>query len=194
MDDEVDMLNALRSYINDNYGSKRGLLASSKYYCLHRVGYLRELGEIDFSRVRKLIFVCSGNLCRSPLGEFYARHLGFDADSYGLNCRGGDTVDARVVTVAEKMGIQVASHVTKHIRHYQPAPDHLVVVMEPSHLEALPAEVFLAAQVTLASLWLREPRLYLHDPFSSNANYFHKCATNLMESLDRIGEYVHDQS
>ncbi|MGQ9424689.1 arsenate-mycothiol transferase ArsC [Gilvimarinus sp. F26214L] len=182
------MLSVLKTYINDNYGSKRGFLASSKYYCLHRMGYLRELREVEFARVRKLVFVCAGNLCRSPLAEWYARSIGLDAESFGLECRGGDPADGRMIQVATTMGLDVSGHRTRNIRDYRPASDHLVVAMEPAHVESLPNEVTTTAQVTLISLWMGEPYLYLHDPFSGNINYFDKCGTHIRTALDNLKE------
>lgn len=161
---------------------------------MYRLGYLKDLRNVDFTRVRKLVFVCTGNICRSPLGEYYARHLGVEAESYGLECRGGDPVDPRVVQLAEQMGINVSDHVTKHISHYRPSSDHLVVAMEPVQIDALPAGVGAKAQVTLAPLWLEQPTIYLHDPFTANSSYFNKCATDLQSALERIVENMNGQA
>lgn len=187
-------MNTLKSYIKNNYGSKRGFIVSSKYYCLHRIGYLRELREVDFSRVRKLVFVCSGNICRSPLAEFYARHLGLQAESYGLHCRGGDPVDARVVQIAGKLNTRIPCHVTRNISDYQPQPVDLVVGMEPSHVSALDSKISQLAQVTLLGLWSEEPSLYLHDPFISTESYFEKCANNIATALDAIKERLNEEN
>lgn len=188
------MLNTLKTFIKDNYGSKRGFLASSKYYCLHRIGYLRELRDVDFTRVRKLVFVCSGNICRSPFAEFYARHLGLAAESYGLHCRGGDPVDARVVQIAGKLNIHIPCHVTRNIEEYRPQPEDLVIGMEPNHIADLDPDIANHAQVTLLALWAEEPSLYLHDPFISTDGYFEKCATNIATALDAIKERLHEEN
>lgn len=165
-----------------------------KFYCMHRLGYLRELKNVDFSRVNKLIFICAGNICRSPLGEFYARYLGLEAESYGLNCRGGDPADPRIIAIAENLGMDVGGHVTRNIRDYRPLPDHLVVAMEPGQIEALPTGVKSQAQITLAPLWYNQPNLYLHDPYSANPNYFDKCTTNLMGALDNLKERLDEHA
>jgi protein-tyrosine phosphatase len=187
------MLSYVTSYINDTYGSKRGLLEKQKHDLLYRLGRFRRLRDVDFSRVRKIVFVCSGNLCRSPFAEFYARHLGLDADSYGLHCRGGDDVDPRVREIGDQKGIEVPDHLTRNIRDYLPSGDDLLVAMEPIHLERLPASVMSTAQVTLLGLWCREPCAYLHDPYLSTPVYFDKCATDIMSALDNIKERVHGQ-
>lgn len=188
------MLNTISRYINDNYGSRRGLLAWTKFCLLQGVGYRRELKDIDFCRVKKLVFVCSGNICRSPLAAFYSQHLGLDAESYGLHTRGGDSADSRTVAVAKILGIDLSPHITRHIRDYRPHPDHLVVAMEPAHIEALRTVTDPQAQLTLAPLWLHSPRLYLHDPFGSNPAHFEKSAKKIIEALDNLKERIDEHS
>jgi protein-tyrosine phosphatase len=187
------MISNVNSYINDTFGSKRGFLKSAKYSLLQRVGYLRELRDVDFSRVRKLVLICSGNVCRSPFGELYARHLGIDAESYGFDCRGGDPADDRVLALAAKHGIRDHGHVTRNIRDYQPSSEDLVIVMEPLHLEQLSAHINATAQVTLAPLWTKEGSMYLHDPFSGSSVYFENCAATIREALDTIAERMHEK-
>lgn len=187
------MISNVNSYITDKFGSKRGFVASAKYSLLQRLGHFRELRDVDFSRVRKLVLICSGNVCRSPFGEFYARHLGIDAESYGINCRGGDSADERVLALAAEHGITDHGHVTRNIREYQPSSEDLVIAMEPSHLEQLSADIHATAQVTLAALWAKEGNIYLHDPFSSSPVYFENCAATIREALDTIAERMHEK-
>lgn len=186
------MLNTISRYINDNYGSRRGLLVFATFYFLHRIGYREELKDIDFSRIKKLVFVCSGNICRSPIAESYAQHLGLTAESYGLHCRGGDSADPRAVEFGEKAGFDVSSHASRNISEYKPGNEDLVVAMEPNQIHALAPIVESGAQITLAPLWLRRPRLYIHDPFGSNPAFFDRCGNDLIEVLDRLKERLDD--
>lgn len=184
------MLNTVSRYISDNYGSKKGLLTCARFRVLHHIGYRQELKDIDFSRVKKLVFVCSGNICRSPIGEFYAKHLGINAESYGLDCRGGDSADPRAIAFAEKFGFNVADHTSRNIADYNPEGDHLVIAMEPKQVDELKPILDSKAQLTLAPLWLNRPRLYLHDPFGSNPAFFTKCGDDLIEALNRLKEQL----
>ena len=88
-----EMLSALTQYISDNFSSKRGLIAALKYKLLYLFGFYRVYQHIDFNTVSRLVFVCSGNICRSPFGEYIAKAKGLNAVSYGLQCRGGDKAD-----------------------------------------------------------------------------------------------------
>jgi len=94
---------------------------------------------VDFSRVSRLVFVCSGNICRSPFGAFYAREKGLEVDSCGLHTRGGDPADPRAVAFAERLGIDMMPHRTKNISDYEPRDGDLLLVMEPGQYEELTA-------------------------------------------------------
>lgn len=188
------MIATLKNYLKDNFGSKNGFLNSAKYGLLHKAGYLRELRDIDFTRVRKLVFVCSGNICRSPFGEFYARHLGIESESFGMDCRGGDPPDPRMIATAEKLGICVHDHHTRNIRDYQPSSEDLVIAMEPGHLDRLPPEVRAVAQVTLAPMWTKKTSIYLHDPFCASPVFFDICAATIKEAIDTIAERLDEKN
>jgi protein-tyrosine phosphatase len=186
------MLFTLRSYIKDIYGSKRGLAVSVKYHLMHRAGYLRELRDVDFSQVRRLVFVCAGNLCRSPIGEYYARHLGLEAESYGLNCRGGDPADPRAIQFGKKIGLNLSDHRTRNICDYTPSAEHLVVAMEPTQAKRLVSIDEMSAQVTIATLWLDRPVLYLHDPFAATSKYFETCGKTVVKTVELLSSRLAD--
>jgi protein-tyrosine phosphatase len=68
------------------------------------------------STVIKLLFVCTGNICRSPTAEGVFRHLAgerglsarFQADSAGTESyHAGEPPDARAISVAAKRGVRI---------------------------------------------------------------------------------------
>ncbi len=188
------MLSPLINYINDNYGSKRGFIKSIKYKLLYWIGFYRSYKNIDFSKVDRLVFVCSGNICRSPFGEYIAKSKGLNAESYGLHCRGGDEADSRAIHQAKVRGVNMNKHITRHISTYIAEEGDLIIVMEPWHLLALEAVHIKYNQVTLAPLWSDKPGPYLHDPFNSSDIFFglceskvEQCVSNLQNKLTQSG-------
>ena len=66
----------------------------------------------------KLLFLCTGNACRSQMAEGWARHLKSDiieAFSAGVWPAG---VSSRAVTVMDEAGVDISSHASKHVDDY----------------------------------------------------------------------------
>jgi len=180
------MLKGFKCYINDNFGSKRGLLNSFLYGLKTKLGFYREYEDIDFAQIRRLIFVCSGNICRSPLAEYVAKADGFLAESYGLHCRGGDTADWRAIEIGSNNNLDMRGHTTRNILDYTYRKGDLVVGMELGHIVELIAIVGEAPPKTTAMMWAAKKNIYLHDPFSANEIFFEKCELSLIDAVKRL--------
>ncbi len=177
----------LKNYINNRFGSKRGFINLCLTEAARRVGRYRDFTQVDFQKVNRLIFICHGNICRSPLGAIVAKTQGASAESFGLDTRGGDSADPRAVAFATQKKMVLSDHITRHINHYSPKPGDLLVGMEPKHTDALRALYHGHEQVqfTLAGLWLENPVAYLHDPYSANNCFFNLCES-LVEQSARV--------
>jgi len=64
----------------------------------------------------KLLFLCTGNACRSQMAEGWTKHLKADViepHSAGVNPHG---LDPRAVKVMAEAGVDISSHRSKHVR------------------------------------------------------------------------------
>lgn len=173
--------------IKNRYGSKRGLVRFALYQLLRIMGFYRSLKKIDFAQVQRLVFVCHGNICRSPLGEAVAHKQGFAALSFGLSTQGDAPADPRAITWAEAHGYDLTQHRTMRVDQYQPQVGDLLIGMEPKHIHALTMEFAQApVQITLAGLWLNSPITYLHDPYNTDQKYFSRCETFVASATDEL--------
>lgn len=167
---------SLTETIKNRYGSKKGLLRYLVYEVLRTLGVYRKCGEIDFARVKRLVFVCQGNICRSPLGEAVVHQHGIPAISFGLDTRGNDSADSRATAWAQANGYNLNDHVTRRVDQYEPKEGDLLIGMEPKHIRQLHRRFrHLPVQMTLAGLWLEPACVYLHDPYNANPSYFDLC-------------------
>src|SRR5690349_21297071 len=91
-----------------------GGLRASFYYFLGTgaaaLGLYRRYKQVDWSRVERLVFVCSGNICRSPYAAEYARSLGIPIASFGVDTRGNDTANDVASKVAAARGVDLSNH------------------------------------------------------------------------------------
>ena len=95
-------------------------------------------------RVR-VLFVCTGNICRSPMaqaiGAGLARSAGlavdFEFDSAGVHAVAGAPIDPRARKVLERAGYDVKARRARHVGTRDFDAFDLVLAMDAGHLEAL---------------------------------------------------------
>ena len=63
----------------------------------------------------KVLFLCTGNSCRSQMAEGWARHLhGSTLEPYSAGTRPG-RVDPRAIAVMREAGVDLSGHRSKHL-------------------------------------------------------------------------------
>src|SRR5262245_52514417 len=103
------MVAGWRKGIEARYGTRRTWFQHHLCSILHRTGWFRSLERIDWGRVERLIFICKGNICRSPYAEARARGLGLTVASFGLEATPGQPPDATACRLARRRGVPLDS-------------------------------------------------------------------------------------
>ncbi|NIA20784.1 MAG: arsenate reductase ArsC [Anaerolineaceae bacterium] len=82
----------------------------------------------------KVLFLCTGNACRSQMAEGWARHLksdAVDAWSAGIEIHG---LNPRAVTVMAEAGVDISGHTSKNVADLlDTAFDYVVTVCGHAH-------------------------------------------------------------
>jgi arsenate reductase (thioredoxin) len=82
----------------------------------------------------KVLFLCTGNSCRSQMAEGWARHLKGDAiDTYsaGIETHG---LNPNAVKVMAEAGVDISGHRSKHLDELKDVPfDYVVTVCDHAH-------------------------------------------------------------
>ncbi len=82
----------------------------------------------------KVLFLCTGNSCRSQMAEGWARRLQGDVIepySAGSEPRG---LDPRAVQVMAEAGVDISGHRSKHVDELKSVPfDYVVTVCDQAH-------------------------------------------------------------
>jgi len=166
----------ITSLICNRFGSKRGLLTSFIYKVLYFTGFFKKFTHLECVSIKRIVFICSGNICRSPFAEQLARSSKFDVISYGIDCRGGDRADCRVLNYVNARGENLDGHVTQNISAFEEGRSDLIVFMEyPQYGQYLNRVGSRGAQITFLGLWGGRKNPYIHDPFCANEVYFETC-------------------
>ena len=92
----------------------------------------------------KVVFVCWGNICRSPMAERVARGmaaergLDVEADSVGISSEeSGNPIDRRAAAVLREAGYSTGGHRARRVTADDLASADLVVVAERFHIGRL---------------------------------------------------------
>ncbi|MWK35680.1 low molecular weight protein-tyrosine-phosphatase [Actinomadura yumaensis] len=96
-------------------------------------------------RSYRVTFVCTGNICRSPMAEWVFRHrveeegLDVEVDSSGTGgWHAGDEADARTVAALRRAGYRSA-HIARRFEPEWFAEYDLIIALDEGHLRALRA-------------------------------------------------------
>jgi len=107
--------------------------------------------------MRKVLVVCMGNICRSPVAERLlaaACEDRLEVGSAGLGALVGHPADAMAAEVAAAHGVTIASHVARQFTPHLGREQDLILVMEPSFREAVGTQApELLGRVMLYDQW-----------------------------------------
>jgi arsenate reductase len=83
---------------------------------------------------QKVLFLCTGNSCRSQMAEGWAKHLksdSIDAYSAGVEPHG---MNQRAIAVMKEGGVDISGHRSKHVDELKSVPfDYVVTVCDHAH-------------------------------------------------------------
>ncbi len=162
--------------VRPSFGTYRGLARLALAELEYRFGRLTACTVLRWHEVRRLVFVCWGNICRSPYAELRAASFGLPAASFGLSTESGLPADATGRRCAAAFGADLSSHRACALQDFRAREGDLLVFMEPRHLhrvELMPA--FEAFQKTLLGIWANPRRVHIHDPHRLSDAYWHSC-------------------
>ena len=85
-----------------------------------------------------IVFVCTGNICRSPMAEAIARTLdirGVDYVSVGTSALIGLPATRPARRMAEEVGADLSSHRSQDLNALRGVDPHAIYVMEPHQID-----------------------------------------------------------
>jgi len=174
----MTMHKGMREYIEGVYGTRRDMLSLLFNQARYHLGFFSRFEQINWHAVRRLVFICKGNICRSPYAHVLAAGLGLRAISFGLGARTGDTANPDAQRIAIKRGVDLSRHRATRMEPGLLESGDLIVGMEPSHLVHAEGLIGLKRediQITLMGIWSGFRRPYIADPYGLNDAYFSTC-------------------
>lgn len=168
------------------YYSKRGRLRYYRDLIRMKLGLMRKFSKPDYGKVKRIVFVCKGNICRSAYA--HAKMVDFDipVTSFGLDTRSGDPADPRAQKFAAQRGVDLSAHVTRALADFEPQDGDLYVVMEYWQAKAIEREYKTVDRILLLGGLCSFP--VVSDPYSGGDDFFLDILDILDECLNILSE------
>jgi len=149
------------------------------------------------SMPRNILFICYGNICRSPFAEVYAATKFPDVrvHSAGFHEHDGRSSPAHLVSAAAELGMDLIDHRSQRINASMVEEAGLILVMDLENFEAL-ARAFPAAVAKTACLgsFVEGMPLEIEDPYLLSSERTIEILVQIMAGVDGIFKLMERKS
>lgn len=143
----------------------------------------------------KIMFICTGNICRSAMAEAILKkrvkdeNLDIEVYSCGTFAEKGDGPTNEAIEVMEIRGIDLTKHRATNIRNSNIEEMDLILCATNSHrMQTISLYPELSNKIYTIKEYAYGVNEDIADPWGYNENVYEKCATELEKCIDKIIE------
>ena len=144
--------------------------------------------------LKRLLFLCYGNICRSPVAEQLAKRAltDLEIESAGFCEREGRLSPQNVITAANRMGIDLVHCSSRCVTEQQIERADLILVMDVTNYSDLVGKYPRAASRTLLlGLFLEQPTVNIPDPYRASDEKTWEVVSQISRAINALARQLH---
>jgi len=172
--------------MRSSFGTVRGLVRLALSYPQTALG-LTAVSPVEPAAVRRLVFVCQGNICRSAFADIVAQADGMQSASFGLSTDTGRPAHDPAIFAARTLGYDMSDHRAVDLMDFEPREGDLLLAMEVRQMHRLAADPRLRSLPRqLLGQWAQPRMPHLHDPYGLDDRYMATCLARIERAVKRL--------
>jgi len=141
----------------------------------------------------KIVFLCYGNICRSPLAAKLAeqRISGVAIESAGFHASTGRSSPEKMLRIGSSFGLDLSGHRSARVTREMLTSADLVIAMDMENLRAIQSEFpEIAARTTLLGLFGSQPTAEIADPYLAEEAATSRIAEQVRSGIDGLALWI----
>lgn len=151
---------------------------------------IKEFEEDFKEKPKNIIFVCTGNICRSAYAErkLHSMTNDFNLSSAGLHTNDGKDANPGAIKASSRRNIDLSQHKTSIATDKKLSQADLILIKDSGHYKLIKDEF--KHKTKFLGIYAENKRTSIKDPYGQSQEVFDRCFDQIDSSLENLLKYL----